>query len=191
MNHNWVPIPEDKIQAAYLFHQEHPNLSWRELSNNVGIHPTTLRHILRRRWGVTKRQQPATVIPEVVTKHRRKYQVIPVQIIKELYDAFDQHPQPTLGELADQFGISQQSVRNYLKKRSPGIPNRIIHEGKDGDEFTTDNSFYKSLVNHVAYVSGLESENTTLKEQLREKGASNSRITEIMAKLQYELAHRD
>jgi hypothetical protein len=134
-----------------------------------------------------------------------RLQPVSEQLIQKAYELYQSHPHISSPELGRIVGLAPTTLRDIFVKRwglrftshvrkhkaASGIPDHIIEKGRDGDQFTTDNSFYKSLVNHVAYVSLLESENATFKEQLNQKGASNTRIAEIITKLEYELAHRD
>ena len=50
-----TPIPERKIKEARRLFVENPDWGWDELSDAVGIKSSTIRHILKRRWGITVR----------------------------------------------------------------------------------------------------------------------------------------
>jgi AraC-like DNA-binding protein len=181
-------IPESKVEEAYAFHLGHPDLSWEQLATSVGMRPSTIRHIFKRRWGIVKGNQGK---PQH-RQHARRYGIIPQNIVGELCTCIrDTSP----AELAQRFGISRQSVYNIIKRNfgkpytelmSETITNRPATEA-----LRTNGTFKDMLIGHLTYLESLETRVATLEQKLQDKSASNERLSKIALQLQEVLAQPD
>ena len=205
-------ITPEIVKAALEWREQHPEATWRETGEHFGVYGEQLRLASRQRCKTARlpsRLDKAvrlydTPNPNHPTTRRRHGRLRPQYDANAVVSFY-------LGEgghdkrfTAKKFGIPPWYVytalidAGYPDESCPSIvATHNSHPTPPQDtkivpqEGNTNGTLKGLLLDHVAYVTSLETKVATLEQKLNEKGASNQRITEIAAKLEYELAHRD